>query len=179
MAYKVLFIFFDIRINGGDKMKDLGLIFKEARLANGVSLLEASEDLKIESSVLENIEEGNVRAFKDMYMLKELIKEYSKYLGLDPNKIVEEFNDFLFCHTSKISTESIKELEKRQETEEKKVISPYTKIPKPKKDFTVLKRVLIVVLAISVVMFTIYTILNRAKTTDHELKGCETYELTY
>ncbi len=77
-------------------MKEIGINLKEKRLENGVSIQEAAEDLNLEESVLENMEEGNIRAFKDMFVLKELIKDYSKYLGLDVNDVVEDFNDFLF-----------------------------------------------------------------------------------
>ena len=84
-------------------MKELGEYLRDTRLQNGVSIEEAAEDNELSSSQLENIENGNLRAFKDVYKLKEYVKNYAKYLGLDPNVVVEEFNDFLFEHTSKIS----------------------------------------------------------------------------
>ena len=67
--------------------------------------------------------EGNVRAFRDVLKLKVMIKDYAKYLGLDPEKIVDEFNDFLFEHTSKISLEDILEAKQKKEEEEKKIVS--------------------------------------------------------
>ena len=90
-------------------MRDIGELLKEKRMENGVSIAEAAEDLGIDESALENMEEGNTRAFKDMYTLKELVKDYAKYLGMDVNDILEEFNDFLFEHTSKISLDVIRE----------------------------------------------------------------------
>ena len=62
-------------------MKELGEYLKRTRISNGVSLTEACEDLEFSTSHLENIESGNVRAFKDVYELKEDIKVYAKYLG--------------------------------------------------------------------------------------------------
>ena len=77
-------------------MKELGEYLKRTRVSNGVSIAEAAEDLELSTSQIENIESGNVRAFKDVYSLKDLIKHYAKYLGLDSEKIADEFNGFLF-----------------------------------------------------------------------------------
>ena len=124
MAYKVLFIFYR------GVMKELGEYLKETRLEKSVELEEASDDLEIDFASLENIEAGNVRAFKDVLSMKELVKIYAKYLGLDSEKIVDEFNDFLFEHTSKISLVDIRDAVKStpNENKVKKVFSPYTKI---------------------------------------------------
>ena len=114
-------------------MKELGEYLKETRIESGVKLEEAAEDLGIRYQELENIESANMRAFKDVYELKQRVKEYAKYLGLDPIKIQEEFNDFLFEHTSKISLDDILEAKRKKEEEEalekkKKISSPYTKL---------------------------------------------------
>ena len=77
-------------------MKELGEYLKRTRISNGVSIAEAAEDLELSTSQIENIESGNVRAFKDVYSLKDYVNHYAKYLGLDPNKVVDEFNGFLF-----------------------------------------------------------------------------------
>ena len=60
-------------------MKELGEYLKSARIKNGVSLTEVSEDLNLSTALLENIESGNVRAFKDIYELRDNIKKYAKY----------------------------------------------------------------------------------------------------
>ena len=59
------------------------------------------------------------------------IKNYSKYLGLDYDEMIEEFNEYLFDFTSKISIEDIKKAEREQRKKEKKlksvkISSPYT-----------------------------------------------------
>ena len=115
-------------------MKDIGEFLKNTRIHNGVSIEEASEDLNLSILELENLEEGNVRAFKDIYMLKELVREYGKYLGLETDKIIDEFNDFMFEHTSKISLDDIKEARKiaKDMDEKPRVVSPYTYTPKKK-----------------------------------------------
>ena len=111
-------------------MDQIGLLFKETREESGVSILEASNDLKIKQVILENIEEGNIGAFKDIFELKEYILSYAKYLGLDLKMVEEKFNSYVFECTSKIP---IKEIEKQvidkkmEETKEIKRVSPYTK----------------------------------------------------
>lgn len=70
-------------------MKEIGEYLKETRIEAGVSLDEAAEDLNLSENVLENIESGNVRAFKDIYALKDDVIAYAKYLGIDSEKIEE------------------------------------------------------------------------------------------
>ena len=114
-------------------MKELGNYLKEARENNGVSIDEAADDLKIDKFLLESLEEGNIRAFKDLLGIRDIVKVYSKYLGLNPEDVIEEFNDFLFEHTSKISLDDILEAEKKSKEDTKKVVSPYTAYKKKKK----------------------------------------------
>ena len=165
-------------------MKDLGEYLQDVRRENGVSLEEAASDLDVDEALLENIEDGNIRAFKDIYYLKDLIKEYAKYLGLDPAKVQEEFNDFLFEHTSKISLDDIMEAKKKKEEEErlentKKIQSPYTKEYKRKvKKLPFVLAGVIFLLAIIISIVVIKTI-NREPAVTSELKGIEVYEYTY
>ena len=154
-------------------MKELGEYLRDTRLQNGVSIEEAAEDNELSSSQLENIENGNLRAFKDVYKLKEYVKNYAKYLGLDPNVVVEEFNDFLFEHTSKISLDDILEA-KRQldiEKEEKKVKSPYTKEYKEHFHYRRLFVVIGIVAAVVIVIFLILSLFNKESTDSRVLTG--------
>lgn len=112
-------------------MKEIGEKLKEARESMGITIEEAATDLKIRASQIESIEDGDKEAFKDVFYLKMFIKNYSKYLGLDYDKMVEEFNEYLFDFTSKISIEDIKKAEKDQKKKQKKlktvtIASPYT-----------------------------------------------------
>ena len=110
-------------------MKEIGESFKEKREEIGITLEEVSKDLGIKEVLLENLEEGNAKVFKDILEIKDTIESYSKYLGLDTEKIMDEYNDYLFEKTSKISINDIKErLEKTiKEKVVKKIKSPYTK----------------------------------------------------
>ncbi len=107
-------------------MKEIGEKLKEARESMGISVSEAAEDLKLEVSQIENLENGDMETFKDVYYLKYLIRDYSKYLGLDKEDLINEFNEYLFDYTSKISLEDIKKAKELAKPEENKIKSPYT-----------------------------------------------------
>ena len=141
-------------------MKDLGAYLKRVRVSNGVNIAEAAEDLEISVAELENIEAGNVKAFKDLYDLKDYIKMYSKYLGLDSDKVVDEFNNFLFDHTSKISLDEIKNAQVKEKVGEElnKVRSPYT-IEVKEKSYA-LPIFFIAVLVILIILIAIYVVVN-------------------
>ena len=112
-------------------MKEIGAKLLEARNSIGVSIEEVAEDLKLKPSQIENLEQGNMEAFQDVFYLKYFIKDYAKYLGLKHEELVDQFNEYLFDYTSKISMEDIK---RNQGIEEKKetIHSPYTKKMKEK-----------------------------------------------
>jgi len=107
-------------------MKEIGEKLKEAREDMGVSIEEVAEDLKMRPSQIENIEDGNVEAFQDVFYLKYFIRDYAKYLGLDKDELIDEFNEYLFDYTSKLSIDDIKKESKRNKLEENKIKSPYT-----------------------------------------------------
>ena len=111
-------------------MKEIGEKLKETRESIGISIEEAAEDLKTRPSQIENMESGNMDAFKDIFYLKYFIRDYAKYLGLDYEDMVDEFNEYLFDYTSKISIDDIKNAHKKTLKEEKdkepKIMSPYT-----------------------------------------------------
>ncbi len=164
-------------------MKELGEYLKHTRTSNGVSIAEAAEDLELSTSQIENIESGNVRAFKDVYSLKDLIKQYAKYLGLDPEKVVDEFNGFLFEHTSKISLDEIKAAQKKLEEKEKKAKSPYTIEYKRKISLWTIGGVIAGFLLFVLIVWLVISGINKAPTQVEELKSINEreciYEFTY
>ena len=108
-------------------MKDIGERFRETREGMDISIEEVKEDLKVDTETIQNLEEGNMEAFKDITTLKTLIREYSKYLGLDKDEMIDNFNEYLFDYTSRISLEEIMSAKKSEQIEEeKKIQSPYT-----------------------------------------------------
>lgn len=141
-------------------MKDIGNIFKEKREEIGVKLEEAASDLDITVAQLENLEDGNINAFKDIFFLKELIKKYATYLNVDGEKMIEEFNDFVFDFTSRIPVDEIeqkvKEIEKINEKEtRKRISSPYTrkKVRKAKMKLVYFFSILTIILVSATLIF--------------------------
>lgn len=139
-------------------MKEIGEKLKETREDMGISLEEAAEDLKIRPSQIENIESGNIEAFKDVFYLKYFIRDYSKYLGLKYEDMVNEFNEFLFDYTSKISIKDIKEAQKKglKTEDEKRVASPYTVSYSKKNKFSTNIIYIIILIAIVVGIFLFF-----------------------
>ena len=159
-------------------MKELGEYLKRTRIGNGVSVTEACEDLDFSTSQLENIESGNVKAFKDVYELKDFIKLYAKYLGLDSDKVIDEFNGFLFQHTSKISLDDIMYAQKKKEENEQKVKSPYTKEYKESVNIWPFFYVVLGILILALVLYLVISHINKTPVQTDELKrGDVIYEL--
>lgn len=138
-------------------MNEIGCLLKSARETSGVSLEEASADLKIRPAILNNIEEGNMGCFKDIFELKDYIREYSKYLGMNPDKMVDEFNGYMFEATSKIPVKEIenqiKEKNKMEATGEIRIMSPYTDNKSRYKTKNYLLLYLLVIVLVALVIF--------------------------
>lgn len=138
-------------------MKEIGLKLKTKREENGVSLEEAASDLKMRVSQLKSIEEGRKDDFKDILSLKLFIRDYAKYLGLDGEKLLDEFNEYLFEQTSRISLEDIEKAKREKEEKERdlKILSPYTLTTKDKEKRKILIIVSIILLLVLVIAYII------------------------
>lgn len=134
-------------------MKDIGLKLKEKREENGVSVEEAAEDLKMRPSQIISLEEGRKEDFSDVNTLKFFIRDYAKYLGLDGEKLVDEFNEFLFDFTSKIPSEVIEEAKQKREKEKKEFSSPYTKKEGHNKTYIICIGVCVLVLLVFIITY--------------------------
>ena len=140
-------------------MKELGEELRILRKSNGVSREEASNDLGISLKELECLENGNFKVFKDVYELKRIVLAYAKYLGLPEDKILDEFNDYLFEKTSKISKANVQELKEKQE--EEKVSSPYTKVGKTRYDVAPVVLLVVLLLFISLIVYLVLSFLKK------------------
>lgn len=140
-------------------MKEIGEVLKESREQNGVSIEEAAEDLNYKVSQLEAIESGNYKTFKDIFLLKCMITDYAKYLGLNSEQIIDEFNEYVFESTSKIPIDDIEKASKAKEKEDK-IASPYTKEEKEKSK---LPLILIIILVVLIAVFVGVTAYNNSK----------------
>ena len=138
-------------------MKEIGELLKKKREETGISLEEAGNDLQIKPVILDNIESGNIGAFKDIYELKDNIRNYAKYLGLDPEKTINEFNEYMFEYTSKIPVkeieEKIQDLQELEKTQEIKIASPYTDDKRKYKSKSYILLYILVVLLVALAIF--------------------------
>ncbi len=138
-------------------MKEIGAKLKEARESIGVSIEEVAEDLKLRPSQIENIEAGNTEAFKDMFYLKYFIRDYAKYLGLDKEDLIDEFNEYLFDYTSRLSLDDIKAAKKKKK-EVRKIKSPYTMEKKNRTSFIMFGIYLVMALLIAMIIYLIISL---------------------
>lgn len=150
-------------------MKEIGEALREQRESIGITIEEAANDLKLKPSQIENIEAGNKDAFPDIFYLKYFIRDYSKYLGMNYEDMIDEFNEFLFDYTSKISIEDIKKAKKRVEVsqakEEKRIASPYTIERKRKWNVRTILFYVFIILLIGGVVYLGYTKISDKKDT--------------
>ena len=144
-------------------MNGIGLKLKEKREENGVSIEEVAEDLKMRPSQIISLEEGKKEDFKDVVFLKYFIRDYAKYLGLDGEELVDEFNEFLFDFTSKIPLEEI-EKAKQNNVTKKEVISPYTNEVSNKKGM----KIVLAVVGVIVLLVVSYFIVSNIKGNDFQ-----------
>lgn len=126
---------------------------------SGLTLDEVSKDLEIPVLSLEQIEDGNIGSFKDIFLLKDYLESYAKYLGIDYEDVIDEFNEYMFEKTSKIPMEEIEKAVKEKEKEESesnRIASPYTKTApiKSNKQFIFIL-ILITVLVIIAIIWSI------------------------
>lgn len=140
-------------------MEEIAELLKNTREESGIGLEEVSKDLEINEVFLKNIEEGKIGSFKDIFVLKNYISEYSKYLGLNSSKILDEFNEYLFEYTSRIPVKEIEktiELNTKETQGEEKVVSPYTlNNPKSKRGIYIIIYILVFILVILTIFWSV------------------------
>lgn len=110
-------------------MQEIGSKLRQAREEMELTFDEVAGDLKQKISFLKHLENGNYQALKEVFNLKQIISDYAKYLGLDYEKIEDEYDEFVFGVTSKIPALEIAKAnqeKKREQEQVKKIVSPYT-----------------------------------------------------
>lgn len=111
-------------------MKDIGEKLRIKREENGLSIDEVANDLKLRPNQINDIELGEKDSFRDVSEIKDIIEEYSKYLGIDSDKLIDEFNEYMFDCTSRIPIDVIQSALNNKDdsstVDSKKVSSPYT-----------------------------------------------------
>lgn len=167
MAYLILFFYHK---KGVTFLNEISEILKSTREMSGVSLDEVSKDLEIPILTLEQIEDGNIGAFKDIFALKEYITNYSKYLGLNPTEVIDEFNEYMFEKTSKIPMNEIEKAAREKQLEEAnddRIASPYTKeAPIQNNKSFIIMIIIIIILVVLAVIWSIKQITIGSTTTN-------------
>jgi len=136
-------------------LDEIGLKLKTTRESIDMTIEEVAEDIKYDKTEIENLEAGNIKAFNDVLRVKKIIEVYGKYLGLDYEDLVDEFNEYLFDFTSKISVAAIKKANKKADKEEKdKMRSPYTLDSSSQRNL--LKIGIIIIVILLIVLFFLF-----------------------
>lgn len=125
MAYKIYLK------KEGENLQNIGETLKSKREEINIEVEEVAADLVIDREKIIAVEAGDRHAFEDVFDLKEFIRTYAKYLGLDSDKMIDEFNEYLFDFTSKIPLKAIEIAKKEKQTKREEIKSPYT-IPRSK-----------------------------------------------
>ena len=100
-----------------------------------------------------------------------MIMDYSKYLGLDTNSIMDDFNEFVFESTSKIPLDDIEKASKLKEDEEK-IASPYTKKEEEKSK---LPLILGIILGVLIIIFIIVYFYNK----NQDIESSDNIKISY
>ncbi len=72
-------------------MLSVGDIFKKTREKRGITLKQVEKDIRIRLKFLQAVEENDWNAFSSKIYITGVIRNYSKYLGLDHKKILAFF----------------------------------------------------------------------------------------
>lgn len=156
-------------------VKEIGQALKEQRESIGVSIEEAAADLKLRVSQIEDLEAGNKDAFDDIFYLKYFIRDYAKYLGMNSENMIDEFNEYLFDCTSRISLADIQKAKKKSEIEksklEKRVASPYTIQRKNKKSKKVIFLIIIGIIILGISTFFIINNINKSNEKEDKIEN--------
>jgi cytoskeleton protein RodZ len=76
-------------------MKKTGEILRKSREEKGLSLHEVGIFLKINTRILQAIEDGDIEKLPAKTFLRGFVQSYAKYLKLDPNYVLKIFSDEL------------------------------------------------------------------------------------
>jgi len=148
-----------------------GEILMGLRQSAGISLEEVSNDIDIPVIALEQIEAGTLGSFEDIYELKRYLVDYAKYLGYDTDKVIKEFNEYMFDHTSRIPSQeivaAIKENSKSTVDDPDRIASPYTRAyPKEKTLPYIIVTLVVLVLVILAIFWSVSQITVGNNSTD-------------
>ena len=74
-------------------MESIGTRLRKTREKKGLTLGDAQKALKIHPSILKALEEGGAYDFLSPVYVRSFLRAYARYLGLDAEKIVEQYSE--------------------------------------------------------------------------------------
>lgn len=94
-------------------MEDIGRALKERRESLGLTLEEVERSTRIRTNRLEALEEGAFDSLPSEVQLRGFLRNYSDYLGLDPEDLLDDYEDALGAgrkESSRLSRRRTKEV---------------------------------------------------------------------
>jgi len=76
-----------------DKYIEIGNSLRKKRIELGKELEEISEAIKVSTEYLKAIESGNFKTLPSIVYFKLFVRSYAQEMGIDGNKLLEEFDD--------------------------------------------------------------------------------------
>ncbi|MDR0956385.1 MAG: DUF4115 domain-containing protein [Endomicrobium sp.] len=140
-------------------MKEMGGMLRERRKQMKISLSDIHKAIKIHEKYLIAIEEGDMSFFSAEVYCKSFIRSYAKYLGFDPEKIIEIYNK---CN-----------LEQQLDNVKKKLIDDSKFIQKTfyKEKLVFYMKKLLIVLIIGAAIVFLFILLFFNKNTSNSIEG--------
>jgi len=89
---------------------ELGNLLREAREARGLSLADAQEATRINSRYLQALEEGQYGSLPSQVHVRGYLRNYAKYLSLDPDPILDRFELNRTAYTQRVVQEEEEEI---------------------------------------------------------------------
>jgi cytoskeletal protein RodZ len=147
-------------------MKEIGKILREKREQMKMSLSDIHKVIKVHEKYLIAIEEGDMSAFSAEVYYKSFIRSYAKYLGFNPEEIIEMYNEY--------------NLKQKLNNAEKTLIDNSKLVKKTsykeKLVFYMKKLLIVLIIGIAMVFLFIFLYLNKKVSTSVEITVSQSNE---
>lgn len=100
-------------------MNEVGEKLKEARKEKGYTLDDLQQITKIQKRYLVAIEEGNLESLPGNFYARAFIKQYADTVGLDGDKLLEEYTDYIPSPNDRNYTKKIATTQTRSRSKQK------------------------------------------------------------
>ncbi|WP_456275428.1 helix-turn-helix domain-containing protein [Bacillus sp. AK128] len=144
-------------------MTELGQHLKQAREEKNISLEELQGITKIQRRYLQHIEEGNYDGLPGLFYARAFVKQYAEAVGLDSERVFEEFKDELPSAKNEAIPEQLSRVKKARadvNTKDSKFLQFFP-------------RILVTVILIGIA-FTVWTVFQNRLPTDQVEESPET-----